>query len=510
MSTTTRYRYIADLDGGGAGEEVYSGRMVDLRRIKDALHRHRAFWVACAVLGLVIGAVFHLAIPAKYTAVSMLYLTEPTNGATYTLGDDVNLFDTTRVGDRALQLLNEGSKAKLPGTYEAVPAGNVLMEVKADASTRAGAVRWERALVSAFFSVRAKALGGQTKLVNASLELQAKELSAAVRRLNGAITVLSGTQARPSTSNQIAQLVSERGTDETELTTLQNEVQQNLIEESVVNKGSYVLDPPVASVVHTKKVFAEDGLSGLVAGLAIGIGALVVGAIISDRPRRRAEVAALLGAPVELSLRGEAEPRWLPGSRARRQVKRPGPGLRVAQRRIRERLTKVPGSSLAVVSTGKGSVGTAAVLLAGTALSLAGDGKVVALVDVAEGRPLARLFRVRPKGGTVQAITVDGKQLRLAVAPWDATTWDGAEVGRGADAVLVLANADPSVGAEQLRLWAGSAVVLLRAGKATDMLIEATGEMLRSAGVMPVSAILLGADRADETPGSVLSAALGW
>ena len=44
---------------------------------------------------------------------------------------------------------------------------------------------------------------------------------------------------------------------------------------------------------------------------------------------------------------------------------------------------------------------------------------------------------------------------------------------------------------------------MLRAGKVSDVLIEATGQMLREAGVVPVSAILLGADKADETFGTV-------
>ena len=511
MSTTTRYRYIADLDASGADEEdLYAGRMFDLRKIKDALRRHKAFWLSCALLGLAIGAVFHLAIPAKYTAVSMLYLTEPTTGATYTLGDDVNLFETSRVGDRAIGLLRSEGKGIVPGKYAAAAAGNVLMEVKAVASTRPGAVRWARALSSAFFSVRADALGGQIKLVDSSLELQANRLAADVQKLNNAINVLSGSQALPSTANQIAQFVSERGTDETQLTQLQNQVQQNLIEESVVNKGSYVLDPPVASLVHTKKIFAEDGLSGLVAGLAVGVGALVIGAIISDRPRRRAEVAALLGAPVELSLRGDAEPAWLPGASARRQVKRPSSGLRLAQERLRGKLAHLPRQSLALVSAGKGSAGTAAVLLAGTAISLAAEDKRVALVDMAEGRPLARLFRVSAKDGSVQTVAMGGRQVRLAVAPEDVSALDRAEVSRGADAVLVLANANPAVGTEQLRSWVEGAVVLLRAGKASDILIEAAGEMLRGAGVPPLAGILIGADRGDETSGLVAHVGPAW
>ena len=504
MSTVTDQRYIASLDGDGPGEEgaVYPGRIVGLRTMKEGLRRHRVFWASCAVLGLVIGAAFHLLIPAKYVAVTTLYLAEP-GGTTYTVADDVNLLETSTVANRALSQLHVGSKAGGPGGYQGLAVGNVLLQIKADSSTPAGAVRWANTLARAFLAVRARTLGGQTNLVVSSLQAQAKQLASDVQRLNHAIAVLSSSQAGPTTSNQVAQMVSERGTDETQLTTLQNEVQQDLLKESAVNKGSYVLDPAQALPVHTKKIFAEDGLSGLIAGLAIGIGIVVVGAIISDHPRRRAEVADLLGVPVELSLHGLGEPGWRTRVGPRGYVQKPSAQLELAQRRLRERVGRLQRPALALVSTGKGSLGTAAALLAGTALSLAGEGKRVAMVDMAEGRPLARLFRVRVKGEMVRTVTLRGKTLRLVVAPEDVVALDSYEATEGADAILVLANADVTVGAEHLRSWAEGAVVVLRAGKASDLLIESTGQVLRGAGVPPVAAILLGADKGDETSGLV-------
>ena len=43
-------------------------------------------------------------------------------------------------------------------------------------------------------------------------------------------------------------------------------------------------------------------LTGLIGGLVIGVAIVAVQAVVSDRLRRRDEVASLLGAPVELSL----------------------------------------------------------------------------------------------------------------------------------------------------------------------------------------------------------------
>jgi hypothetical protein len=509
--TTTSERYIANLDGAATGEEEeYGGRIVGLRTMKEGLQRHRLFWMSCAALGLLIGAVFHLVIPTKYVAVTTLYLTEPATGVAYTVADDVNLLETKAVEYRALSDLHIDNRNDLPGSYHGVALGSVLLEIKADGRTPAAAVRWAKALARAFFSVRAQTLGGQTNIVVSSLNSQAKQLEAAVQRLNNAISVLSSAKAGPATANQVADMVSERGTDETQLTTLQNQVQQDLLEQSALNKGSYVLDPAQALLVHTKRIFAEDGLSGLVAGLAIGVGGVVVGAVISDRPRRRAEVAALLGAPVELSLSDVPEPNLLTGGRVRGQLKRPGAQLKLAQRRLREKLGQLHRPALALVGVGKGSAGVATAVLAGTALSLAAEGKRVVLVDMAKGRPMARLFRVRGKRGAVSTVTFQGQYLGLVVAPEDMVVLDAKDVTQGADAILVLADADPAVGSEHLRPWAEAAVVMLRAGKASDLLVEAAGQMLRDAGVPPVSAVMLGTDERDETFGSVDGASKGW
>ena len=60
------------------------------------------------------------------------------------------------------------------------------------------------------------------------------------------------------------------------------------------------MPPPI---VHSAlKVLLVDGASGLIGGLALGLGLLAVMAIASDRIRQRDEVADALGAPVELSV----------------------------------------------------------------------------------------------------------------------------------------------------------------------------------------------------------------
>jgi hypothetical protein len=73
--------------------------------------------------------------------------------------------------------------------------------------------------------------------------------------------------------------------------------------------------------------------------------------------------------------------------------------------------------------------------------------------------------------------------------------------GASADVLLTLMTLDPSVGSEHLGTWAADAVVVVTAGRSSWTKIHAVGEMVRLAGVHLVSAVLVGADKWDESLG---------
>ena len=60
---------------------------------------------------------------------------------------------------------------------------------------------------------------------------------------------------------------------------------------------------------------------------------------------------------------------------------------------------------------------------------------------------------------------------------------------------------DPSFGGEHLATWATSAVVVVTAGRSSWTRIHAVGEMIRLAGTSLISAVLVGADKTDESLG---------
>src|SRR5262249_3638823 len=70
-----------------------------------------------------------------------------------------------------------------------------------------------------------------------------------------------------------------------------------------------------------------------------------------------------------------------------------------------------------------------------------------------------------------------------------------------ADLLLTLITLDPAVGGDHLATWAADAVVMVQAGRSSWTKIHAVGEMIRLSGQGRGSAVLGGADRADESLG---------
>jgi hypothetical protein len=70
-----------------------------------------------------------------------------------------------------------------------------------------------------------------------------------------------------------------------------------------------------------------------------------------------------------------------------------------------------------------------------------------------------------------------------------------------ADLLLTLVSLEPSFGGDHLSTWATDAVAVIAAGRSSSTKIHAVGEMIRLAGTRLVSAVLVGADKADESLG---------
>jgi hypothetical protein len=157
--------------------------------------------------------------------------------------------------------------------------------------------------------------------------------------------------------------------------------------------------------------------------------------------------------------------------------------------------------------------------LAALAESSARQGKHVVVADLSSGAHAAKLLGAGDPG--VHGVDAHGAHLVVAVpepddvAPIGPFGGGGAQAGRSsfteavatacdsASLLLTLATLDPALGGEHLATWAADAVAVVTAGRSSWTRIQAVGEMVRLSGMRLVSAVLIGADKTDESLGIV-------
>lgn len=492
--------------GGAAPPEsvtVVPRRMVSLQFMKAALRRRRSVWITTAVLGLVIGAGYHVVVPVPRTATAIVYLGHPTTGvSTSQAQDDLAMLNTTAVADRALASLDEPglTPAQLLGKAPGTLLSDSVLAITVAGSTPAQALARVHALARAYLDYRSQQYAAQNESIVAAANRQESRLEARIAGLSARIAAL-GT----STPGTAATLESQRAAATAEVGSLQGTVQQDQLNELSVTKGSRILSPGTVGHASEKKVLAVDGLTGLVAGLGAGALAVVVAAVLSDRPRSREDVAELLDAPVEVSIR-PLRRRW--GLRRRPLLDlaaSPDPALRTLEHYLRGRLTVrgLPASQLVVSSDEPRAPGATLVAL-GAAFAAAG--KRVVLVDATAGRTMARALDTSDVGfRPVARQPFPALTLLVPPAPWETEDDDRWRYSLGAladaDVVLVLATVDPAVGARHLLGWGPDAVVAVTAGRSTAARLGVVRELLEDAGVHVASAVLLGADPGDDSVG---------
>ena len=251
-----------------------------------------------------------------------------------------------------------------------------------------------------------------------------------------------------------------------------------------------MVDPSAVEPGLALRGLALGLASGLIGGLALGCGTVLFFAIVSDRIRRRSDVAEALGVPVTISV-GRLTPL------------RPGlqrlPFLRSVERRRatdRERLAYAITAQLNV--SGRRSIGIACVdnaaevgyAVATAAAELSARGEATVVIDLSDercGRPSCGRPAVdgggaslgdgagpatilRPKGvpalaASLADLTVVGGSHREGIASSPET----------ADVTLVLAELDPSVGADHLKTWTDRALVVVTAGRSNAERLRTVG-----------------------------------
>ncbi len=471
---------------GGPGAETqpsrrYMGQFVSLRYVVKALSRRRWLWISLAVAGLLAGMSLHEVIPPKFTAQTTLLLAHnPNDDAANDMATDVALLQSDTVAKEVVTSLRLNiSPEKFVGEYAGVAVTDEVLQITMSAPTSAEAVTRANAVADSFLSFRDGVYETQNNGV--------------IKTLTGQLTVAQGQGNTAQVNSLEAQIQSDKA-----------------IIASIIS-GSYVISPGIATTHSKLKVFLADGASGLVAGLGLGLGIVAVWSIVSDRIRQRDEVASALGAPVDLSVGKVGRSRLMRKRRLSGRLSRPGRAVELMARQLRTVVQTDPRPKrLVVVSVD--SLEASALSLAILAGRLAVfEGSRVMVMDLSPGRVLGELLGVSKPETRIVFVKGAWVPVLVSVPPEDdlsvempahfdtddlpGPSWTTPQV------VLVLATLDPGTGAGYLSSVADEAVVIVTAGRSNAATVRGTGEMLRAAGISVRGAILVGADRNDDSLG---------
>jgi capsular polysaccharide biosynthesis protein len=492
-----------------------TAEFVSLPFIRQALKRRKRFWLTVGILGLVIGSALFVKFPPAYKATTTVLLK---NGPAVAQGEqiltDTALAQSDALAQRAVtQLHLSESPGAFLASYTVMAVTDQTLTFTVSGPSPAEAVRRASALATAFLQLRKNFALTQQQQQATQLNQQVTQALQEVQSLTHQISQLQG---QPGTKSEISSLQAKLNSATITVNTVE---EYRSAQEATTATGtramiadSMVIDAASAEQTsHIKRPATYVG-GGLIGGLAVGMAIVIVSAVISDRLRRRDDVAAAMGVPVRLSV-GPLDKGRVPVGRRSRVAETNG-------QRVAEYLRgAIPSGSrnaaLAVVPVDNAR--TAAAPLVQVARMAADVQKRVILADLCEGTPAANMLGVTAPGFT-QARVNHGSILVFVpdpreIAPTGPVGGDAGISGsmnesaellsawRNADLLLSLVSLDPSNGSEHLATWATAVVAMVAAGRSSVTRLGAVGEMIRMAGVRMASVILIDADKTDETLG---------
>lgn len=506
-NTVDGSRSVGDLTGG----------LANLGFLTAALRRRARVWCLTAVIGLVVGSGLYLKYPPAYHATATVLLAySPNVNPTVQVANEASLAQSQPVAARVVQELKlPQAVASLQAAYTVTVVTDNVLTINVGAPTSAAAVQRASALATTFLQYRAKVARTQAQQQSAQLDQQYNTAQQSLQTLNAQADKIPNPPSTPDQQAEYKRL-------QTQISQ-QDQIVQYVTATQLATKtytntiasDSYVLDPATALRRSRIKGPGLYFVGGLFAGMVIGMGCVLIAALLSGRLRSRDDVAVALGAPVRLSV-GRLRPRRWPLTLPRRAAKR-----RHDMRRVVSYLRRaVPGSSrgpasLAVVAADDAQV--VARIFVSLATSCAAEGKQVVVADLSGGAHLARLLKVRDPG--IHKVSQNGANLVLVLPPPDDVAPVGPAPGgaspavpaqadpalvtacSSADLLLTFATLDPAFGGDYLGTWATNVVVVVTAGESTVEKVHSVGEMIRLAGTRLDSVVLIGADKGDESLG---------
>ncbi len=484
---------------------------VTVSSLVRALHRRWRLWCVAACCGLLTGILLSLAFPPAHSASTTILLrhlrqSDP-SGA---MATDANLAKTRTVARAALRRLGSDLPIdKFISSYRATPITDDLLQVTATASSGPEAVRRANSVAESFLEFRREELRRELQVALQTLRQRTDELTRELASLNEAINAISSSSSQGPNNPEVrrlGELLTNRGSIQEELGSLRRQVDDIRQETNAAVEKSRVVDRASRDDRSLLRAALPNGAAGLVAGLGLGVGWVILQEVVSDRVRRREDIAAALEIPVGVSVGSFRGPIRVQRWRLRRQQDAPGGDLWRIVQHLRDCLSHQDASSPALIVLSVESDRPAALATAALAIDLSNEGRRVLVADLSPRAPLASLFQVPvTKTSTVymgSASTLWITFPTTASRPEDRQTALDHDFSRKIDVVLVLASINPADGAWHLKEWASAAAPVVTAGRSTANALRSTSHMLRVAGLELAPAILVGADRTDDSLGT--------
>jgi capsular polysaccharide biosynthesis protein len=476
---------------GGAGS-----RFVNLHFVLGEVKRRRRWVIGCAVAGLVVGLLLSVASSATPRAETKVLLTFPSaSDPARAMLTDAQLLETDAVARRVVDALHlPESPAAFTSSYSGLGLSDNLLSISVSAPSSSAAVRRANALAHEYLAYRAEVYQHQSDAIVEGLKKQQETIQGQISELDRQLGAQADaiTSTDPPTANQLAT----RDGLNNRYNQLNDSIAAQTDSIAAVVAGSFVIDQATPIEPSLIKEVGRNALSGLAAGLGIGLALVVLLAVTSNRVWRRDDVAEAMRHSVNLSTGPIRVRRRLANVALRKLIAHPTPELAKVVSHLRDQLaTRAWGDrSLAVIAVGGLEVAAASV--GATATALARDGEDVVVIDASEQNIVSgsRLLREResssaggPAGGGIRLVSLaDGRK---------APSVDAEQV------VLVLAMLDPAEGAERIRAFAPNAVAIVTAGRSTMTSLRAVSDMLEVAHVELASVVLVGSSGHDESFG---------
>ena len=489
-------------------DQTVSGRpsptLVSFHFIRTALQRRWLVVVLSPILGLLAAVAFLVAFPASHDAKASLVLAhDPEVEPSRAMATDVSLLKTRTVAAETVASLGlTMTPDDFIKSVRAEAVSSELLTLTLGAPTDAEAVRRLNVFAAIYLNFRGEQLSMQSNVLVDGIQQRIAKLEAEVASLSQRIETLSaaGSQSASKLSDAIAQRAYVQGRIEQ----LQQSVEDATLQSTAVVASSRVIDPPAPETGGVKRHIVLVLASGIIGGTAVGCGIVLLFAIMSDRLRQRSDIASALEVPVSVSV-GRITPlskRWLrlPHLRtldSRRSEQR----QRLAHAIEMELPTPGRRGRLAVACIDNADEVRFALVTA--VADLAANGRSVAVIDLTEQGGLAGV------ASSMVSSTGQTTLLRpcgipsLANGPAELRTV-GDEQGSSPslelyDITLVLADLDPSVGADYLSAWTDRVFVVVTAGKSGAERVRTAAELIRTAGLDLQLAAVLRTERTDDS-----------